>query len=108
MVLKHVGASYKRDTLDARFMQDVLQAKGRIIDVQGGFPHGTPYDISKVAWPVLKTGNVPKDTDRDGMPDEWEKNNGLNAMDPADAAQIKTGTFYTYIEVYLNSLINIP
>ncbi len=108
LVLKHVGASYARDTMDARLMNEVSQTRGRIIDVQGGFPHGTPYEISKVAWPVLKTGSALKDSDNDGMPDEWEKKNGLDPMNPADASETKPGTFYTQIEVYLNSLIHLP
>ncbi len=108
LVLKQAGASVARDTMDARLVNDVLEKKGRIIDVQGGFAHGTPYEISKVAWPVLKTGPVPKDSDKDGMPDDWEQKNGLNPLDAADAAQVKPGSFYTYIEVYLNSLVGWP
>ena len=108
LVLKQVGASFARDTLDARLVNDVINKKGRIIDVQGGFAHGTPYEVSKVAWPFLKQGVAPQDSDKDGMPDGWEQKNGLNPMDPADAGLVKPGAFYTHIEVYLNSLVELP
>src|SRR6476646_9975520 len=58
----------------------------------GGYPvySGTPY----------------KDSDNDGIPDEWETKHGLNPNDPSDAAKIsKNG--YANIEVYLNSLVNV-
>ncbi len=56
----------------------------------GGFPEykGTPYI----------------DTDGDGMPDEWEKANGLNPNDPSDANEDCTGDGYTNIEKYINGI----
>jgi hypothetical protein len=58
----------------------------------GGYPayKGTPY----------------KDTDNDGMPDDWEIKHGLNPKDPTDAAVI-TKSGYSNIEEYLNSVVNI-
>lgn len=105
-ILKYVGASFSRDTLDARIIEDVTQRKGRIIDVQGGFPHGTDYEISKIAWPILKSGKILKDTDGDGMPDDWETKNGLNPNNSQDHKEFKLHKSYTNIEVYLNSLLN--
>ncbi len=58
----------------------------------GGYPDykGTPY----------------KDSDNDGIPDDWEKAHGLNANNAADAAQYaKSKSGYTNIEEYLNSLV---
>ncbi|OSZ80718.1 pectate lyase [Chitinophagaceae bacterium IBVUCB2] len=104
-ILKYVGASYKRDTLDARIINDVKNRTGGFIDVQGGYPHGTPYEQTINAWPALKSLPAPADTDKDGIADEWEKQNNLNPSDAKDAAQIKLHKFYTNIEVYINSLL---
>ena len=88
-ILDKVGASFRRDILDVRIIKDVWNRTGKFIDVQGDFPHGT----------------APADTDKDGMPDEWEKKHGLNPNDPADASQNKLDKHYTNIEVYINSIV---
>ena len=108
VVLKTAGASVKRDTLDERIINDVRNRTGRFIDVQGGYPHGSPFEITVNAWPALKSGTLPVDTDKDGMPDDWEKKNGLNPLDPSDATGHKLHKQYTNIEVYLNSLLPLP
>jgi hypothetical protein len=72
--------------------------------VQGGFPHGTDYELTVNAWPYLKSLPAPADTDKDGIPDEWEKKHGLNPGDINDASQYKLDKFYTNIEVYLNDI----
>ncbi|WP_026905040.1 pectate lyase family protein [Pedobacter glucosidilyticus] len=105
LVLKGVGASYKRDTLDSRLINDVKKQKGKIIDVQGGFKHGTPYELSKIAWPFLASGNSKIDTDRDGMPDDWEVRNKLNPKSADDHHLYTLNKDYTNLEVYINSLI---
>ena len=78
---------------------------GRFIDVQGGFPHGTAYEQTLRAWPALKASPALPDQDADGMPDEWEKKNGTNPADAADAAGKTMHPFYTNIELYINSLL---
>ena len=102
-VLSHVGASYKRDTLDERIIQDVVQRSGKIIDVQGNFPHGTEYEKTISAWPFLKTAPALLDTDEDGMPDDWELKMGLNPNKKDDALYGISKEF-TNIEMYLNSI----
>lgn len=55
------------------------------------------------AYPEYKTYNVPTDSDHDGMPDDWEKKNGLNPNDGEDRNKVaKDG--YTMLEKYLNSI----
>lgn len=104
-VLKYVGASFKRDTLDQRIIENVMNRTGRIIDVQGGYPHGTAYEKTVNAWPALKSGNALPDTDKDGMPDEWERKHGLNSNDASDASALHKNSFYTNIEMYINSIV---
>jgi pectate lyase len=105
-ILKNAGAVLpKRDTLDERIINDVIKRTGRFIDVQGGYPHGAKYEKTINAWPVLKSLPPLKDTDADGMPDDWEIKNGLNQNDALDASSYKLSKIYTNIEVYINSLV---
>jgi hypothetical protein len=74
-VLKDAGAVLpKRDAVDIRIVNEVRNGTGKIID-----------DEEQVGgWPQLKSAEPPVDSDRDGMPDEWEKQHGFDADDPAD------------------------
>lgn len=54
-------------------------------------------------YPKYK-GKTYKDSDNDGMPDAWEKANGLNPNDPSDANKDCTGDGYTNIEKYINGI----
>lgn len=106
LVLKKVGAIFpRRDTLDQRIINDVKNRTGRIIDVQGGYPHGTAYETSKTAWPVLNSLPAPADNDKDGIADVWEKKNGLNPANAGDASIFSLSSVYTNIELYINSLV---
>jgi len=106
IILENAGAILpKRDTLDERIINEVKNRTGRMIDVQGGFPHGTDYSLTVNAWPTLNSAPAATDTDKDGMPDEWEKKNGLNPSDVSDATQVKSTNYYTNIELYVNSLV---
>ena len=57
---------------------------------------GTPVIVP----PDDKVGDG--DEDKDGMKDEWEKNNGLNPKDPLDAALDTDGDGFTNLEEYTN------
>ncbi|MBO9593907.1 MAG: pectate lyase [Niabella sp.] len=106
-VLEQAGAVLpQRDTLDERIINNVRHRTGTLIDVQGNYPHGTPYEETVTAWPSLKPGPAPADTDRDGIPDNWEKAHALNADDKRDAAAFTLDARYANIEVYINSLVN--
>ena len=72
--------------------------------MQGGFPHGTAYQQTVNAWPALKSVPAQKDSDSDGMPDEWEIKNGLKPIDSSDASIYTLSKHYTNIEVYINQL----
>ena len=104
-VLKSAGASLRRDTLDQRIINNVKDRTGNLIDVQGGFKHGTSYKETVNAWPILKAKKPKKDKDRDGIPDGWERKNGLNS-DVNDASLTNEISGYSNIEMYLNKLTN--
>jgi hypothetical protein len=105
-VLKNAGAVLpKRDTLDGRIINEVKSGTGRMIDVQGGYPHGTDYEKTVTAWPALQSIPALKDSDKDGIPDDWETKNGLNPNEASDASALKLHQFYTNVEVYINSLV---
>ena len=104
-VLKFAGASFSRDTLDARIINDVVNRTGFIIDVQGRYPAHSPFDMTLNAWPALKSLPAAVDNDKDGLPDEWERKNGLNPADASDASKVSSHHFYTNIEVYINSIV---
>lgn len=108
VVLAQAGATIpKRDSVDARIVNDVKNKTGAIIDVQGGYPHGTPYSTSSNAWPALFSTPAPTDTDHDGMPDFWEAAVGLNFNSSIDRTN-RNADGYTMLEVYLNSLTVPP
>ncbi|HJT73701.1 MAG TPA: hypothetical protein VJ720_06775, partial [Chitinophaga sp.] len=105
-VLQGAGCSLpNRDTLDQRIVNNVRNRTGSIIDVQGGYPHGTAYDQTVNAWPTLVSVAAPADGDHDGMPDSYETANGLNPADAADRNGYAANG-YTNLENYLNSLTN--
>lgn len=95
LVLDHAGAiTPKRDAVDLRVVNDVRMNIGRCID-----------DPSEVGgWPTLEAGTPPKDTDHDGMPDDWETKHKLDPNDPEDRNR-KAPSGYTFVEEYINSLI---
>jgi pectate lyase len=74
-------------------VNDVKNRTGKIIDSQN--------DVG--GWPVLKSIEAPKDTDQDGMPDEWEKKNGINPGNAEDGKIIGENG-YTMLEKYLNNI----
>ena len=55
-------------------------------------------------YPEYRAWQPYKDTDMDGMPDEWELRWGLNPNDPSDANGDCNGDGYTNIEKYINGI----
>lgn len=93
-VLSNAGARFPYfDTLDQRVVQDYYDTSGKIVDspeMAGGYPN-------------LDKGTAKKDSDGDGMPDEWEIAMGLNP-DVADDNADLDNDGYTNIEEYINLL----
>ena len=55
-------------------------------------------------YPAYRDWQPYKDSDNDGMPDEWEVANGLNPHDAGDANGDLNGDGYTNIEKYINAI----
>jgi hypothetical protein len=85
----------RRDAVDERVIGSVRTGK---VSFKAGILD-TPADVG--GWPDYK-GEPAKDTDGDGMPDEWERQHGLDPNDPTDAAKDPDNDGYTNIEEYLN------
>lgn len=112
-VLNSAGCSLNRDIIDERIVKETRNGTatykgnksqiGGIIDSQNDLKPADAGD-DWCAWPTLEGGEKPKDTDQDGMPDEWEEAHGLNPKYPLDRNNIHESG-YTYLEVYNNSLV---
>jgi len=106
-VLRKAGASKVRDAVDQRIVEEVKDgrythqgsngSRNGIIDSQN--------DVG--GWPVyvFSENQVPVDTDADGIPDDWEKTAGLNPFDSSDASLLKQNSVYTWLELYLFSIV---
>jgi hypothetical protein len=94
-VLKNAGATLpKRDAVDIRITEAVKSGKPAYQD-------GIITDISQVGgYPEYK-GQPYKDSDNDGMPDDWELKNRLNPNDASDAVKDINDDGYTNIEKYI-------
>lgn len=106
-VLNYAGASFKKDAVDLRILDNV---KNRTFTANGSSGEensrngiiDSQEDVG--AWPVLTQTPPLLDTDLDGMPDDWEKANKLDHT-KANANGRDLSTAYDNIEVYINSLV---
>ena len=119
-VLENAGAILpKRDAVDARIVEDVRTGKityapdAKLITPKfikrrlpaDSYKQGIISDISQVGgYPEYK-GTPHKDSDNDGMPDEYEVKHGLDPKNAGDASVYRKDG-YTNIEEYLNSVVD--
>lgn len=101
-VLVSAGASLRRDGVDQRVVREVAEGIATLGKQKDGI---LDSQAQAGGWPELKSEAAPVDTDQDGMPDEWERSNGLDANDRSDGGVYKLSKTYTNVEVYLNSLV---
>ena len=117
-VLANVGATLpKRDAVDEMIIRGVKSGKPEYS--KKAKPFSSPYSKRRLPADSYKmgiitnpqqVGGLPEykgsprvDSDRDGMPDEWEKAHGLNPNDASDATLL-TESGYMNIELYINDL----
>jgi len=121
-VLNNAGATLPgRDAVDQRITEQVRTGKiNAIANVklpQKQFEHRRlPIDSYKIGiitdpsqvggYPEYK-GTPYKDSDSDGMPDDWETKHALNPKNASDASLDRDKDGYTNIEEYLNSVVDI-
>jgi hypothetical protein len=126
LVLAGAGATLpRRDAVDLRIVENVRtgQPTARqsrpdlaehlrsvkfndelIARITSLIPGGIITDPADVGgYPEYKGEPYP-DADRDGLPDDWERQHGLNPQDASDATQAIRENAYTNIECFLNDL----
>ncbi|MDE6611561.1 MAG: hypothetical protein K2K22_03260, partial [Muribaculaceae bacterium] len=113
-VLDFAGASLHRDSHDELMASDARSGVATYTGSGSGNGKGiidSPYDNKPAdaddswsPWPLLARENAPADSDRDGMPDMWEVEMGLDPQNPEDR-NIRNEEGYTMLEVYINSLV---
>lgn len=128
-VLDFAGASFQRDEIDRRIVKETRTGTATFIGKSKYNGYGTDYPGSDFNWkskdypkpgiidsqndlrpenadknwslyPQLRQGEVPVDSDEDGIPDGW-----LETNYPGKKAHQVNKEGYTYLEVYLNSLV---
>lgn len=112
LVTSYAGCSLSYDWVDQQMIDDTLNgkatstgrnlSKGLINSQDDNKPAGAGDDWS--AWPVLKSEAAPVDSDKDGMPDDWELARGLNPNDASDRNKCHESG-YTMLEMYLAELV---
>ena len=119
-VINNAGATRpRRDAVDTRVMKSVVTGKAiyakdadKYLAVSPYVKRRLPVDSYKygIITDPMQVGGLPeykgkprKDSDNDGIPDDWEKKHGLNPNDPSDSAKI-SDSGYAWIEVYANEL----
>jgi hypothetical protein len=99
-VLRFAGATKPaRDAVDERIIQDVLARSGQVLK-------NNPENVG--GWPELEAGEPYVDRDMDGVSDDWESSNGMNADDSADGALDADGDGWTNLEEFLHSMAGDP
>ncbi|MEF2622623.1 MAG: hypothetical protein U0M48_10765, partial [Xylanibacter rarus] len=103
-VLEKAG-TINRDVIEQRVINDVKTGTPKYTGSLAN-KKGIIDSVNDAEGFGLDHGNekAPADTDGDGMPDEWEKEHGLNANDAADR-NLRNAEGYTALEVYLNGLM---
>ncbi|GAK39348.1 hypothetical protein TCA2_1836 [Paenibacillus sp. TCA20] len=100
-ILRQAGATYpRRDAIDARIVAEVEQGLGRYINTEhevGGYisSFGVIEDQHSDGY----------DSNLNGIEDKWEKKNKIWGVE--DAYKTVTRSGYTWLELYINSLVDM-
>ncbi|MCM1505458.1 MAG: thrombospondin type 3 repeat-containing protein [Muribaculum sp.] len=128
-ILDYCGASMHRDAVDARYMEEARTGTvtyyGDVAYTKDGKTYATSNtkgildfindpageeNPKTASYPELVSTQRPADfdSDGDGIPDAWERANGLDPNNAADGTKKTLDSekgWYTNLEVYLSSLV---
>ncbi|MCC8098323.1 MAG: hypothetical protein LIO44_07225, partial [Eubacterium sp.] len=99
-VIANAGANIIRDEIDERVVNDVINGTAPTGSVTGYGLIDSQDDVG--GWCDLY-GTKKTDTDKDGIPDEWEDSHGLDKTKRSDSISLASSG-YTYIEEYANEI----
>jgi len=96
-LLANVGANVFYDPVDSRIISEYMNNEGI---------RGPRHESEVGGYPYLaeKRRDSDYDSDRDGMADKWERENGLDPNNPNDGKADKNGDGYTNLEDFLHYL----
>ncbi len=99
-VLQLAGASLSRDIIDVRITEEVKKGTATFSGSKTGKPGIIDSQTDVGGWPEYKQASLPVDQNEDGVPDHW-----METHFPGKKANDVNNEGYTYLEVYLNSLV---
>lgn len=106
LVLQNAGCTKPRiDIIDNRIINEVRTGTAKYGASWGSKTGIIDSQTDVGGWPTLESLPAPKDSDHDGMPDDWEIKNNLNPNDSKDNTLFTLSKDYTNLEVYLNYLV---
>ena len=106
-ILQYAGASNIRDNIDKRIVDETEKGTFTYTGSSGGANGLIDTQTDVEGWSeYVSAATTQQDSDKDGIPDEWETANGLNPNDGNDGNKYNLNKEYTNLEVYLNSLVN--
>lgn len=95
----------KLDSIDQRAINWVTNVSFTPGNIARGTLGEIVYHENDVGgFPAYNSSPTPLDSDKDGMPDAWEKSNGLNVNSATDGALDRNNDGFTNLEEYLNFL----
>ena len=112
VIIKAGANAPATDYIDSRYRNEVKSGKTNIKGSRQGIPGIIDSQNDVGGYPTsdkFKGGTASKDTDRDGIPDDWESLHGLDPNNEKDGAAVSlSADDYTNLELYLNELAGDP
>lgn len=104
-VLMYGGASFVRDAVDLRIVDNVKSGDFSFEGSNGSTKGIIDTQADVGGWPELESLTPPTDTSNDGIPDDWQTKMNLDpSKDQAIGRDLSTA--YDNIEVYINSIVS--